>query len=170
MSPKAKQTKQAAAAPTDVQWVKCPSCDAFVYTKRLTRNLKVCPECNHHMRLKVHERLAHILDEGSFDDLTDGVGSIDVLGFVDAKPYPKRLEEARAKTGRPDAALFGTGTVDGHPLVVAAMDFAFMGGAWARASARPSPGPPSWRSRRAHPAARRSPPPAARGCRRAASR
>lgn len=112
----------------DVQWVKCPSCDAFLYTKRLVRNLKVCPECNHHLRLKVDERLAQLLDEGTFEDLTGGVGSVDVLGFTDSKSYVDRLAESRAKTGRSDAALYGRGAIGGHPVVVAAMDFAFMGG------------------------------------------
>jgi acetyl-CoA carboxylase carboxyl transferase subunit beta len=112
----------------DVQWVKCPSCDAFVYAKRLVRNLKVCPECNHHFRLKVRERLGQLLDEGSFEELSQDVESTDLLGFVDSKPYPERLEQARKQTGNREAAVFGTGTVSGHPLVVAAMDFTFMGG------------------------------------------
>ena len=121
-------TPQAAAAGGDVQWVKCPSCDAFVYSKRLVRNLKVCPECNHHFRLKVRERLGQLLDEGSFEELSQDIESHDLLGFVDSQPYPKRLEDARKKTGNKEAALFGTGTISGYPLVVAAMDFQFMGG------------------------------------------
>ena len=112
----------------DNQWVKCPSCDAFLYNKRLVRNLKVCPECNHHLRLKVDERLAQLLDDGAFEDLTDGVGSVDVLGFTDSKAYVDRLAESRQKTGRSDAALYGRGAIGGHPVVVAAMDFSFMGG------------------------------------------
>jgi len=118
----------APAAGGDTQWVKCPSCDAFVYAKRLVRNLKVCPECNHHFRLKVRERLAQIFDEGSFEELGQDIESVDVLGFVDSKPYPKRLEDARKKTGNNEAAVFGRGTVSGHALIVAAMDFQFMGG------------------------------------------
>ena len=117
-----------APATGDAQWVKCPSCDAFVYAKRLARNLKVCPECNHHFRLKVRERLSQLLDEGSFDELSQDIASVDVLGFVDSKPYPARLADAKKKTGNNEAAVFGRGTVSGHPLVVAAMDFQFMGG------------------------------------------
>ena len=117
-----------APAGGDVQWVKCPSCDAFVYAKRLARNLKVCPECNHHFRLKVRERLSQLLDEGSFEELSQDIASVDVLGFVDSKPYPARLADARKKTGNNEAAVFGKGTVSGHPLVIAAMDFQFMGG------------------------------------------
>jgi acetyl-CoA carboxylase carboxyl transferase alpha subunit/acetyl-CoA carboxylase carboxyl transferase beta subunit len=116
------------AAGGDVQWVKCPSCDAFVYAKRLARNHKVCPECNHHFRLRVRERLAQLLDEGSFEELSQDIESVDLLGFVDSKPYPTRLEEARKKTGNREAAVYGTATISGLPLVVAAMDFQFMGG------------------------------------------
>jgi acetyl-CoA carboxylase carboxyl transferase alpha subunit/acetyl-CoA carboxylase carboxyl transferase beta subunit len=118
----------AATGGQDTQWVKCPSCDAFVYAKRLVRNLKVCPECNHHFRLRVRERLAQLLDEGSFEERSGDIQSSDLLGFVDSKPYASRLEEARKKTGNNEAAVVGTATISGYPLVVAAMDFAFMGG------------------------------------------
>ena len=109
-------------------WVKCPACDAFVYAKRLVRNLKVCPECNHHFRLPAQERLTQLLDSGSFEDLSGDIESVDVLGFTDSKPYPKRLDEARRKTGRRDAALYGKATINELPVVVAIMDFTFMGG------------------------------------------
>lgn len=113
---------------TDNQWAKCPACDAFVYAKRLARNLKVCPDCNHHLRLSVDERLGQLLDDGTFEDLSGDVGSVDVLGFVDTKPYPQRLDEARQKTGRNDAAVYGRAAMGGNPIIVAAMDFSFMGG------------------------------------------
>jgi acyl-CoA carboxylase subunit beta len=115
-------------ATAETQWTKCPSCDAFVYFKRLRRNLGVCPECNHHFRLPVRERLAQLLDEGSFVDMSDALEPIDVLGFTDSKPYTQRVEEAQRKTGNREGALYGTATIDGHPLVIAAMDFAFIGG------------------------------------------
>lgn len=110
------------------QWLKCPACDAFVYGKRLQRNLKVCPDCHHHFRLSVDDRLAQLLDPGSFEELGDDIVSVDVLGFVDSKPYPVRLEEARKKTGRREAARYGRGAIGGVPVVVAAMEFGFMGG------------------------------------------
>jgi len=111
-----------------VQWTRCPSCDAFIYYKRLKRNLGVCPECNYHFRLPVQERLAQLLDEGSFNDLSSEISPVDPLGFADSKPYSARLEEAQRKTGRSEGALYGTGTIGGLPLVIAAMDFAFIGG------------------------------------------
>jgi acyl-CoA carboxylase subunit beta len=112
----------------EAQWTKCPACDAFVYYKRLRRSLGVCPECSHHFRLPVRERLAQLLDEGSFVDMSESLEPLDVLGFADSKPYAQRLEEAQRKTGNREGAVYGTGTIDGHPLVVAAMDFAFIGG------------------------------------------
>jgi acetyl-CoA carboxylase carboxyl transferase alpha subunit/acetyl-CoA carboxylase carboxyl transferase beta subunit len=111
-----------------VQWTKCPSCEAFVYHKRLKRNLGVCPECNYHFRLPIRERLGQLLDEGSFDDLSAQISPIDPLGFTDSKPYATRLEEAQRKTGSSEGCLYGTATIGGRPLVLAAMDFAFIGG------------------------------------------
>jgi acyl-CoA carboxylase subunit beta len=109
-----------------VRWVKCPACAAFVYSKRLQRTLKVCPDCNYHFRLGAGERLAQLLDAGSFQDHSIGVESHDVLGFSDSKPYLTRLAEARRKTGRSEGAVCGPATLGGHPLVVA-MDFGFIG-------------------------------------------
>jgi len=121
-----------AVAPTtateQTQWTKCPACDAFVYHKRLKRNLGVCPECNYHFRLPIRERLAQLLDEGSFVDLSTEIQPLDPLGFADSKPYPQRLEEAQRKAGSSEGALYGTATIGGRPLVLAAMDFAFIGG------------------------------------------
>jgi acetyl-CoA carboxylase carboxyl transferase alpha subunit/acetyl-CoA carboxylase carboxyl transferase beta subunit len=111
-----------------VQWTRCPSCDAFVYHKRLKRNLGVCPECNYHFRLPVQERLATLLDVGSFEDLSGDIEPVDPLAFADSKPYADRLAEAFRKTGKREGALYGTATIGGNPLVVAIMNFAFIGG------------------------------------------
>jgi acyl-CoA carboxylase subunit beta len=109
-------------------WVKCPACDALVYGKRLRRSLGVCPECNHHLRLPLADRLAQLLDEGSFEDLTGDTESVDVLSFVDSKPYPVRLEQAASRSGSRIGAICGTGAIEGEPVVLAALDFAFIGG------------------------------------------
>jgi acetyl-CoA carboxylase carboxyl transferase subunit beta len=110
------------------EWRRCPACEAFVYHKRLRRNLHVCPECNHHFRLRLRERLDQLLDAGSFEDLGADIETVDALSFADSKPYPERLEQARRKTGSGSGAAFGTGTVEGLPLVVAGIDFDFIGG------------------------------------------
>jgi acyl-CoA carboxylase subunit beta len=115
-------------AAEEAAWTKCPSCDAFIYHKRLRRNLGVCPECNFHFRLPVQRRLELLLDEGSFEDLGEDIEPVDVLSFADSKPYTQRLAEAQRKTGRSEGAVYGTGTVAGVPVVVAAIEFAFIGG------------------------------------------
>src|SRR5205823_455044 len=130
-APRGASALSVAASPQAAEasaWVKCPACDAFVYAKRLVRNLKVCPECNHHFRLPAQERLTQLLDPGSFEDLSGDIESVAVPGFPASKPHPKRLDEARRKTGRRDAALYGKATINELPVVVAIMDFTFMGG------------------------------------------
>jgi acetyl-CoA carboxylase carboxyl transferase subunit beta len=122
------QQSTATARAPEAQWVKCPACDAFIYHKRLERSLRVCPECNHHFRLPARDRLAQLVDAGSFEELSADIESVDVLQFVDTKPYADRLAEARRKSGNREAALYGTATIGGKPLVVAVMDFSFMGG------------------------------------------
>jgi acetyl-CoA carboxylase carboxyl transferase subunit beta len=117
-----------ASETAEVQWTRCPACEAFVYHKRLRRNLGVCPECNFHFRVPIRQRLAMLLDEGSFVERSAELEPLDVLAFADSKPYGVRLSEAQRKTGASEGVLFGTAAVDGHPLVVAAMDFAFIGG------------------------------------------
>jgi acetyl-CoA carboxylase carboxyl transferase subunit beta len=123
-------SSEVAAPPktSDVQWTKCPACDAFVYYKRLRRNLGVCPECNHHFRLPVRQRLEQLLDEGSFEDLSEDLEPLDVIGFADTKPYAQRLADAQRKTGNREVVVFGRASVNGQPVVVAAMDFGFIGG------------------------------------------
>jgi acyl-CoA carboxylase subunit beta len=113
---------------SEVEWTKCPACDAFVYHKRLRRNLGVCPECNYHFRLPVRQRLELLVDDGSFTELSSEIEPMDVLAFADSKPYSERIADAQRKTGNREGVLYGTATVDGHPLVIAAMDFAFIGG------------------------------------------
>jgi acetyl-CoA carboxylase carboxyl transferase beta subunit len=115
--------------PADAAWFMCPGCRAVLYAKRLTRNLKVCPECGRHLPLTADERIGQLFDRGSveplFDEAFDGG---DPLGFVDTVPYPDRLRAARAKTGMAEAVQCVRGTIGGHRTVAAVMDFRFMGG------------------------------------------
>lgn len=106
-------------------WAKCPRCKNLIYQKELERNLQVCPRCSYHHRLSSTERIAITLDEGSFTEFDASLTSVDPLGFAG---YPDKLEEARRKTGRPEAAIAGVGTIDGFRTVVTALDFFFMGG------------------------------------------
>jgi len=109
-------------------WTRCPSCGDMLYNKQLEKNLRVCPRCGHHFRLRVDARLAHLLDPGSFEERDADLESLDPLGFVDQKPYPERLAAAKATTGLRDAAVWGTGRIAGQGVALCVMDFAFMGG------------------------------------------
>jgi acetyl-CoA carboxylase carboxyl transferase beta subunit/acetyl-CoA carboxylase carboxyl transferase alpha subunit len=111
-----------------VEWFRCPSCAAFVYHKRLRRNLGVCPDCNHHFRLRIRERLGQLLDEDSFEELSGDLEILDALSFADSKPYVERIAQAQKKSETKTGALHGTGTIDGLPIVVAGIDFSFIGG------------------------------------------
>jgi acetyl-CoA carboxylase carboxyl transferase alpha subunit/acetyl-CoA carboxylase carboxyl transferase beta subunit len=116
-----------AAMPSN-RWTKCAQCEAFVYVKRLERNLKLCPECGHHFRLTAHERLDCLLDLGSFVERDVELSPGDPLGFVDTQPYPARVAENRRRSGAMEAAIWGTGTIGGFPVVLCALDFTFLGG------------------------------------------
>lgn len=121
----------AVPAPTDgepVEWVCCEQCRSLIYDKRLNRGLRVCPDCGYHNRVGARQRLAHLLDPGSIEPLDIPVRDADPLGFVDSKPYPVRVQSARKSTGLDEAVLCAAGEIEGKPLVVAVMDFGFMGG------------------------------------------
>jgi acetyl-CoA carboxylase carboxyl transferase subunit beta len=109
-------------------WTKCPNCDEMLYNKQLDKNQHVCTKCGHHFRLRVSARIAQLLDRDSFREQDANLESVDMLGFVDQKPYSERLAAAQAATGSRDAAAWGTGTIAGTRVVVCIMDFAFMGG------------------------------------------
>jgi acetyl-CoA carboxylase carboxyl transferase subunit beta len=115
------------AYPPDL-WTKCPSCSEMLFNKQLDKADRVCPTCGHHFRLTAAARLALLLDDRSFREEDAGLQSVDALGFVDQKPYPDRLAAAQMATGLRDAAVRGTGTIDGRRVVICVMDFAFMGG------------------------------------------
>ena len=112
----------------DNMWQKCPACDAMLFHRDLKKNLNVCYHCEHHLKISVIERLDTMFDNGNYDiaDLPKTVH--DPLKFKDRKKYSDRLKENRAKTGRDDAIVVAHGLMGGHKAVVAAFDFAFLGG------------------------------------------
>lgn len=109
-------------------WIKCEGCGELIYKREWKRNLKVCPKCNYHYRMTTEERIATILDEGSFMKSNDTLRPVDFLRFKDTKTYEERLAEAQKKTELLDAVVTGEGKVFGHPVVLGVMDFSFMGG------------------------------------------
>ena len=112
----------------DGLWVKCPGCSKTVFKKLIEERLETCPECNHHFPLGARERLASLVDGDAFVEWDAGLSSADPLGFVDSKPYPKRILEQQAKTGLKDALLSGHGPIGGIATAWAVMDFSFNGG------------------------------------------
>ena len=115
------------AYPADL-WTKCPTCEEMLFNKQLDKQMRICPNCGHHFRLSAPARLEQLVDEGTWEERDPGLQSVDVLGFVDQKPYPDRLIAAQTATGLRDAALWGTAAVGGTPAVLCVMDFGFMGG------------------------------------------
>lgn len=109
-------------------WIKCSACAQMIFHRELEANHKVCTHCGSHMRLDVLERLALLFDEGEFTRIENPKTIVDPLRFRDRKRYGDRLREAQSKTGNEDAIVVAHGKIGGMPLVVAAFDFAFMGG------------------------------------------
>jgi acetyl-CoA carboxylase carboxyl transferase subunit beta len=109
-------------------WVKCPDCDAIIYTRDLVKNLNVCTKCTHHFRLTARERLLLLFDGEHYVEQDAGLRSNDPLNFTDTKPYRNRLESSRKATGLHDAVIVGIGRIEGREAVVAAMEYAFIGG------------------------------------------
>jgi acetyl-CoA carboxylase carboxyl transferase subunit beta len=122
------QTPVAMQAPSDDIWSKCPSCKEMAFRKEVERNLNVCPKCGHHFRITVAQRLSISVDRGTWRELMTEMAIGDPLGFVDSRPYPKRMEQARASSGRNDAVVVGLGKIENRPTAVGLMDFEFMGG------------------------------------------
>ncbi len=116
------------AAASEEIWTKCPSCKEIIFRKEAERNLNVCPKCAFHLPLTVEQRLSITIDRGSWRELFAELAAGDPLEFVDTKPYPQRLAEARRKSGRNDAVVTGVGAIEGRRAAIGIMDFSFMGG------------------------------------------
>jgi acetyl-CoA carboxylase carboxyl transferase subunit beta len=109
-------------------WVKCPGCTQIIYNKDLDKNQQVCPKCGHHFRINAAERLRALFDDGNWTEHFQNLTSNDPLKFTDTKPYRSRLKDTISKTGMKDAVIVATGRLDGLDVVVAAMEYAFIGG------------------------------------------
>jgi acetyl-CoA carboxylase carboxyl transferase subunit beta len=109
-------------------WHQCPACQQMIFHRDLIANLKVCPHCDHHMRVSAVERLAWTFDEGAFTRIELPKAPVDPLRFRDSKRYTDRLKEARDKTHLDEALVVAHGKLAGQQTVVAAMEFEFLGG------------------------------------------
>jgi acyl-CoA carboxylase subunit beta len=106
----------------------CLSCGADLEGSRSYLRFRVCHSCGFHFHLRAQERVATLLDPGTFRETDRGVTSIDPLSFAGRRPYRGRVINAQRRTGLAEAALTGTGTVFGRDVVIAVLDFSFLGG------------------------------------------
>jgi acetyl-CoA carboxylase carboxyl transferase subunit beta len=109
-------------------WTKCPDCAQLIYKNDLEEHLNVCPKCAHHFRIGAQERLAALFDDGDFTEHFPDLTSNDPLTFTDTKPYRERLQKTIEATGLNDSVIVATGKLDGLPVVIAAMEYTFIGG------------------------------------------
>ncbi|PZO88929.1 MAG: acetyl-CoA carboxylase carboxyl transferase subunit beta [Micavibrio aeruginosavorus] len=112
----------------DNLWQKCEACEGMLFHKELKANLNVCYHCGHHLALEVKERLGILFDDGHYERVQTPRVPHDPLKFKDSKKYADRLVTAQKKTKEADAIQIASGTIGGNKAVVAAFDFAFMGG------------------------------------------
>lgn len=120
-------TEEKKEAP-DGLWHKCPECKITVTVKELEDNLYVCKNCNYHNRINADEYFEIIFDDAKYNLLFENIVPKDMLGFVDVKPYSKRLHDAQKSTQLKDAMSVGVGKIEGQELVIACMNFNFIGG------------------------------------------
>ena len=113
---------------TEGLWVKCDNCRQIIWKKDLEDNLNVCPKCDKHFRIDARSRLGLLFDDNQFETFDGNLVSTDPLKFVDLKAYSSRLKQARTDTGLTDAVINAQGKLNGRPVVISAMEYAFIGG------------------------------------------
>jgi acetyl-CoA carboxylase carboxyl transferase subunit beta len=112
----------------DGLWHKCPRCKKAIVTADHEANCYVCPSCNYHDKIGSIEYFNLLFDNREYEELFANIQPTDPLTFTDTKDYKSRLAESQKKTGLTDAMRVATGNVDTMPLVIACMDFNFIGG------------------------------------------
>jgi acetyl-CoA carboxylase carboxyl transferase subunit beta len=109
-------------------WVKCDDCKEIVYRKEVEANYNTCPKCTYHFRISARDRFELLFDDNKYKEFATDIRSGDPLGFRDTKRYSDRLKVYQQRVGQGDAVLCAEGKLDGMPVVVCAMEYAFMGG------------------------------------------
>ena len=120
-------TEEKKEAP-DGLWNKCPNCKKALHSADLVENKYVCQYCDYHLRVGSKEYFQVLFDDNEFTELFENLISGDPLNFTDTKPYADRLVESMKKTGLKDAIRAAHGKIEGEELVIACMDFNFIGG------------------------------------------
>jgi acetyl-CoA carboxylase carboxyl transferase subunit beta len=109
-------------------WSKCSNCKTLFTAEDIARNAYVCDRCSHHERIGSEEYFELLFDGGKYKELDAKLTSGDPLVFEDTKKYTDRIKATQKNTGLSDAIRTAEGKLDGHPFVIAAMDFSFIGG------------------------------------------
>ncbi|HVC92025.1 MAG TPA: acetyl-CoA carboxylase, carboxyltransferase subunit beta [Acidobacteriaceae bacterium] len=112
---------------TEGLWTKCDGCNQTIWKADLESNLNVCPKCGKHFKLSAKARIDSLLEPG-YRLVDTELRSTDPLDFTDLKPYKDRLHKAQVETGLNDAILTALGKLGPHPVVLSAMEYAFIGG------------------------------------------
>jgi acetyl-CoA carboxylase carboxyl transferase subunit beta len=109
-------------------WLKCESCSQMIYRKELEEKGMVCPACEFHFTLPGRDRIAMVLDEGTWVEQFAELTALDRLDFKDQVPYAEKVRRTVERTGQNEALIAGTGKIEGRAIVLAVLDFTFMGG------------------------------------------
>ena len=112
----------------DGLWIKCPGCSKTIYRKEAERLQNVCPKCQYHFYVSAPQRIAQVLDEGTFEEWDAELRSIDPLEFKDKKRYAERLIDEQQRTGLTDAAMTGAGMIRARRVALGVTDSAFIMG------------------------------------------
>lgn len=112
----------------DGLWYQCPECKKVMNTREHKLNAYTCVHCNYHDKIGSEAYFELLFDDNEYKELDANLMSGDPLGFIDTKPYPDRIKATIKKTGLKDAVRTGHGKMNGEKIVVACMDFNFIGG------------------------------------------
>ncbi|MBX6342457.1 MAG: acetyl-CoA carboxylase, carboxyltransferase subunit beta, partial [Thermomicrobiaceae bacterium] len=118
----------APAAGARVEPETCPECGSDLSQDDRFARYRVCSACGHHFTISASRRIELLVDPGSFEEINRHLVSVDPLVFSDRLPYRRRVLEAREQTGLTEAVVTGTARIRGHQVVLAVLDFRFLGG------------------------------------------
>lgn len=122
-----KETHKKIEIPTGL-WEKCNNCGKIIFKKTLETNLKVCPKCNYHLTLTSHERINTLIDDNTFEEKNPNLKPMDTLNFKGPVSYKEKIKSEQKKTGLMDAAVTGTGKLNGRKIALGVTDSRFIMG------------------------------------------
>ncbi|MBP1642427.1 MAG: acetyl-CoA carboxylase, carboxyl transferase subunit beta [Acidobacteria bacterium] len=126
--PKAVRDERTRSSLPEGLWVRCDGCREIIFSKELDKNLRICPKCGFHFRIDAPARIALLLDEPDPTEIFGDIRPADPLTFADTKRYVDRLRTYQQALGVRDAVMIVEGRLEGLPVVLAVLDYRFMGG------------------------------------------